>query len=176
MIERVPRVGTHATVQRYFRRWHFHFRESLVSVWLFTSATARRLSPERWAHFCTFKNERGLTRVRWRESFAEIGARPESGVVTIRYGAKRTRRRTDGSFNLLINRRAGRDAPSSRHGSIRGDGPGRSRRRRSNRCMRKDSIPRNRAQSQILQTHAREIPLRGTRRQRSLHESHHRGS
>ena len=85
----------------------------------------------------------------------------------------------------MIIRRFGRDEPSSRKESSRGDGPGSSRRPRSNRCTRKDSIRRsirrNRTQSQIVQTHVREILhreilLRETRHQRSLHESHHRGS
>ena len=73
----------------------------------------------------------------------------------------------------MIIRRLGLDESSSRKGSSRGDGPGNSRRRRSSRCTRKDSIRRNRAQSHILQTHVREILLRGTRRHRSLHESRH---
>jgi hypothetical protein len=85
--------------------------------------------------------------------------------------------------NMFI-RRLGRDELASRSVSSRGDGRRSNRHRRSSRCPRRDSIRRSRVQSQTLQTRVceirreifREILHRGAHRQRSLHESHRRGS
>jgi hypothetical protein len=86
-----------------------------------------------------------------RISSAEIGPRPEGVVVAISAAGREPVGEPAGPSTLII-RRLERDESSGRKGSSTGGGPGSSRLRRSSRCTRKDSIRRNRAQSDILQT------------------------